>query len=218
MAVLEMRGNARPKPRGRQISRAPDGRRRDIERAGQAERQGGNMRGLRLHVAAAAMVLSWASPVLADEESDTRAVVARCQSEAAKYQHGPLDGKLSLLALPTAAMIANPAHPSSAEIPVIQDFAASMEICQAGFKSLAIKYVPESLPAEEKATATRQAMLVDLLAGKISYGQANIRDRDAKQSYTAAMQALIARRAGAPAPASPFAPEPAFKTPPSMTN
>ena len=144
------------------------------------------MRGLRLHVAAAAMVLSGANAAamgaaMADEESDTRAVAARCQSEAAKYEHGPLAEKLSLMRLPTAAMIANPARPSSAEIPVIQDFAASMEICQAGFKSLAIKYVPESLPAEEKVTAARQAMLVDLLAGRISYGEANIRDRDAKR-------------------------------------
>ena len=183
------------------------------------------MRGLRLHVAAAAMVLFGAnaaavSAAMADEESDTRAVAARCQSEAAKYEHGPLAEKLALIMLPTAAMMANPARPSAAEIPVIQDFAASMEICQAGFKSLAIKYVPESLPAEEKVTAARQAMLVDLLAGRISYGEANIRDRDAKQFYRTAMQTLIAQRAGqaAPSAGSPSAPQPQFKTPPSMTN
>ncbi|MES2293775.1 MAG: hypothetical protein V4527_10805 [Pseudomonadota bacterium] len=178
------------------------------------------MRGWKLLVAAAATALLGANAVRAGEEADTNAAMARCQSEAAKYQHGPLAGKLSLMALPTAAMMADPARPSAAEIPVIQDFAASMETCQAGFKSLAIRYVPESLPVEEKATATRQAMLVDLLAGRISYGQANIRDRDAKQAYSAAMQTLIAQRAGqaAPSAGSPFAPQPQFKTPPSMTN
>ncbi len=176
------------------------------------------MRGLRLLVAA--MALLGANAVRAGEEADTNAAVARCQSEAAKYQHGLLAGKLSLMALPTAAMMADPSRPSAAEIPVIQDFAASMETCQAGFKSLAIRYVPESLPVEEKATAARQAMLVDLLAGRISYGQANIRDRDAKQAYSAAMQTLIAQRAGQAAPpaGSPMAPQPQFPTPPSMTN
>lgn len=177
------------------------------------------MRGLKLPIAMAVMALLWARPAAAQEEADTKAVVARCQSEAAKYQHGPLDGKLSLLALPTAAMMANPAKPSAAEIPVIQDFAASMEICQAGFKSLAIKYVPDSLAAEEKTTAARQAMLVDLLAGKITYGEANIRDSSAKRTYNGEMQALMARRAGQQPPAgSPSAPQPQFKTPPSMTN
>jgi hypothetical protein len=170
----------------------------------------------------AAMAVLWTGGAMAQEEADSKAAVARCQSEAAKYEHGPLEGKLSLMRLPTTAMMANPDKPTEAEIPVIRAFAASMETCQAGFRNLAIKYVPESLAEEAKVTAARQLMLVDLLGGKISYGEANVRDMDAKRAYTAAMQALTAQRAGQsgppPSAGSPWAPQPQFKTPPSMTN
>ena len=181
------------------------------------------MRGWRWRAAAAAMMLFGAGATLtrmaaADEESDVNAAMARCQSEAAKYERGPLADKLWLMRMPTAAMMANAAHPSAAEVPVIQDFAASMETCLGGFKSLAIKYVPESLAAQDKVASAREAMLADLLAGRISYGQANIRDRDAKLTFAGAMQDLIARRNGRPSAGTPFAPRPQYQTPPSMAN
>jgi hypothetical protein len=124
-------------------------------------------------------------------------VAAQCDALYAPLKAGPLNGKMAVTrADPTTPqMLMNHDKPNDAEMVAVKALQAAVEQCDAATLEVDKNYAPaEYLPEFKRQHERLQAVFADLIAKRLTFGEANQKFYDVNTDATARLKAIAARK------------------------